>query len=152
MLRKRWSYKPEAPARQAPHDLILNPLTRTASFAVFPTIPQHGFREGEIRLTYGMHRGPNHGWGLEHIWREHFNRIEQREEAEAKVCALINMVLAPRTPIYYEKGNRAAVFKGSAGLVIVEARGADTHERPPIYSIVTAYKAQNAKGTRIGAL
>jgi len=67
----------------------------------------------------------------------------------ARIISLVAKILTPRTPIFYETGSRAIVFRGTAGQAIVGLReGVDG----PHYSVITAYITKNAKGSRIGAL
>jgi len=145
--RKKWAYSPP-PAQVAPDHPLISPRSGTIDFAMFPAIngPAVILPAAPIRLKFGKHQGPNWGFGYIHIWREHFTGVGDAEEAKREVIALVESVLVDGAPIFYEIGRRAAIFRGSEGQVIVELRGTDE------YSVVTAFKHANAKGSRIGAL
>lgn len=72
---------------------IINPITGTPVFGVFPEIIKHGFPSGNIYLRYGAHMGKNKGFGLIHIWEEHFKQYASVQEAEPHILSLINSIL-----------------------------------------------------------
>lgn len=56
-----------------PHTFIAAP-TGQLSFGQIPRITMRGgeiIETGGIRLRYGEHWGPNHGYGIHHILQEH---------------------------------------------------------------------------------
>ena len=66
------------------------------------------------------------------------------------LAALVASIIQPGTQIYYEHGDRAAIFCNANGEVIVEERGAPGD---PFYSVVTAIRHPvQPKGSRVGAL
>lgn len=152
MHRKKWAYVPPAPPQGFNSDTrIAHPTHGGESFGRVPEIQVRKgplFPAGDIILTYGQHQGPNKGFGFQHIWTEHFKAETDHNNAMSAVVAFVAKICAPRTPIYYEHGKRVAVFRGSAGQVLVEVRGGTT----PFYSVVTAFKPRNPIGEKIGAL
>lgn len=140
-----------------PNATITNPLTGTPEFGVFPRIEAGGrvFEQGLIYLRHGKHFGPNRGFGLEHIWTEHFSQHQSAQEALPDVAALINGVLVSGATIHYEyrngkDGDRTTILKSAVGIVIVEAR-TDGLNRS-YYVIVTAFAGTKAYGPIIGAV
>ena len=128
-----------------PADRLICAATGNTTFAMFPELGFAGFPAGPIVLKYGKHLGGSRGYGFQHIWREHYPRIADHDVAQNVIIGYVSSILVTNAPIYYEAGSRVAVFKASAGQVIVELRGAE-------YSVVTAYASRNAKGSWIGAL
>ena len=137
--------------RRDPDERLPHPDSAMPVFGHFPELGvKNGplFPSGEIVLAYGHHLGPNRGFGFQHIWVEHFRRMEEHDAALERISRFVAGILRPRTPIYYELGSRAAIFRGSAGQVIVELRDGPN----PFYSVVTAFVAHRVHGDRVGAL
>jgi hypothetical protein len=156
---------PAQPKEDWDQDMCLVcPSTSTTVFAQVPQMtPRDGpdFPAGPIHLRYGVHLGPNRGFGFQHIWAEHFAHIEDHDLAMAAVIKSIAAVLLPETDIFYaqpkpvkpgrkKQNDRATVFRLSTGLVIVELRP----DTPPHYSVVTGgyNNLTQKKGSLIGAL
>lgn len=134
-----------------------NPLTGTPLFGHFPAIsrPQVSFEPGPIYLRYGEHFGPNRGYGLVHIWKEHFCSAASAIEALPAAAQLLNRVLQPRSTIHYEYGvgraaDRSTVLRSAAGIAILEKRLDGLNK--VFYAIVTAFPGKNANGPVIGAI
>ena len=136
---------------------INNPATGLPSFGTFPAIalPERPFDGGQIYLRYGEHRGPNRGWGLEHIWKARFPKELTSADAEPLVTDMLTKILAAGAEIHYafelgNAGNRVAVIKRPHGTVIVEER----HDGRGVafYSIVTAIESTKTNGSKIGAI
>lgn len=139
-----------------PNDRVQHPDTGSFSFGVVPeckseseTIP-----EGRIELRNGRHRGPNKGFGIEHIWAEHQKEMEQAGFSSIDdVPAYVATIVRAGTPIYFEGGyyshQRVAVVNSSAGTAILEMKhSADG----VVWSIVTAFSGKNSNGTLVGAV
>lgn len=148
------SYLAKPPGKNTTID---NPLTGTPVFGYFPEIatPSIFFESGPIYLRYGEHFGPNRGYGLVHIWREHFRAALSPMEALPDAAQLLNRVLRPKSTIHYEYGvgraaNRTTVLRSSDGIVILEKRPDGLNR--VFYAIVTAFPGRNANGPIIGAI
>jgi hypothetical protein len=132
---------------------VNNPQTGTPSFGVFPEINFRGtkFEAGHIYLRYGKHIGPNRGFGVDHIWAEHFQGILTVEDALREVSEYVSSILQHGGAIHseFEMKIRCMVFKSKKGLVILEPKL--DGQNNTYYSVVTAFNGQ-AKGPRIGAL
>lgn len=138
------------PKRNTP---INNPHTGTPSFGVIPEIVFKGtkFEHGHIYLRYGEHFGANRGFGVDHIWAEHFKKILTVEEALRDIPIYVSGILQKGGAIHseFDMRNRCMVFKSKQGLVILEPKL--DGENKNYYSVITAYNGQ-AKGPKIGAL
>lgn len=148
---------PLYPPKPKPNKTLDNPLTGTPVFGYFPKLDVGGraFEEGEILLKYGQHYGPNRGFGLVHIWQEHFAIHETAEAALPDVAAFISSVLRPAATIHYEYGigsssDRTTVLRTTTGLVILEARSDGLNNC--YYAVVTAFPGRKANGPVIGAI
>lgn len=137
---------------------IINPATNTDCFGTFPEIPSspvcESFPSGPIQLHHGLHRKAHDGYGLVHMWTEHFNQAPTLGDGTALVIAYIQSVLQPQATIHYEdrtgrRADRTTVFRSPHGLLIVEL-GYDGYGNPR-YSIITGIPSANAKGPVIGA-
>ncbi|WP_146187177.1 hypothetical protein [Novimethylophilus kurashikiensis] len=142
----------------APHPAtpILNPSTGTHEFGRFPEINSRHvkFPAGPIVLRHGQHRGPNSGFGLVHIWKEHFPVHDSVDQASSHVIGFIQNILRPGSKIHYEselgrRANRPLVWRNREGTAILELRE-DTDG--PVYSIVTAFRSRGPVGFQIGSL
>lgn len=136
------------------NSVIINPLTGTPCFGSFPRIVYQRntvFDAGPIYLRYGRHQGPNRGFGLEHIWKEHWKKLLSVDEALAEIPHYVAAILQQGGSIHseFDLKNRTMVFKARKGLVILEPLL--DGQNNTYYSVVTAYDGQ-AKGPRIGAL
>lgn len=131
------------------NSFITNPNTGTPIFGNFPEIEKHGFAAGPIYLKYGDHKGKNNGFGLFHIWTEHFKNFQTPEEAEASIVGFINSII-PNGEILYESGKRNLVFKRGSGVVILEPKLDGTNQT--YYSIVTAFQNNKPHGYKIGQI
>lgn len=129
-------------------------------FATFPHIllSEMEFPEGKIRLNYGEHHvksryRPAYGFGLVHIWKGRFPQTASAEDAKPRVLELLNKIVTARADILYEYDGsmKCAIFRSTAGLVIVEHR-TEGPNGPSFYSIVTAIPHAQAKGIKIGTL
>jgi hypothetical protein len=97
---------PRFSAPKKPNRPVINPLTGTPRFGSFPALKARGkeFASGPIYLREGQHRGPNSGFGLRHIWQEHFADEIDPKRAESKVVAFVAGILRHGSEIYYEGG------------------------------------------------
>lgn len=138
---------------------IANPKTGELEWGHFPgvDVKTRIFPAGPIRLRYGEHRGPNNGFGLEHIWEAHFKNDELDNPIAAldAVADFLLSVIQPGSKIFYEFGNgkagdKTTVFRSSKGIVIVEER-LDSNNCT-FYSIVTAFPGRNAYGQLVGTM
>ncbi len=109
-----------------------------------------------IHLRYGRHFGPHRGYGLMHIWQEHFAGIPDSPGAEQAVCSFITTIITPGAAIHYEGGtsiaqdNRSAIFRTRQGLAVVEQKLDGRGDA--YYSVVTAYRSERVHGQRVGTL
>lgn len=111
---------------------------------------------GPIILKVGQHRGPNRGFGLNHIWDEHQDDIIKiGYDSAEKAIQYVADIIQPGMPVHCEfndmRGNhRPAVLRSRKGSVILELKqdGAGNHE----YSVITAYPNKNVHGTRVGVV
>ena len=84
--------------------LLISPVTGVAAFGFLGTICSSGdFSQpgGKIVLKQGVHYGPNHGFGAEHIWREH--KKEMRKLGYEKLLDIpkyVASIIIPRTPVH----------------------------------------------------
>lgn len=145
---------PPAPAWSSEQQLVC-PIGKTPVFARVPRISVRGgptFPAGDVFLRYGEHFGYNNGFGFQHIWREHFHHIKDHDAAMEAVRNAIAGILRPTAPIFYDAtraGNRAAVHRLHAGIVIIQMRAG----APPHYSVVTGgFNPAKTKGSLVGAL
>jgi hypothetical protein len=139
------------------HRFVNHPTNGTPKFCDFPAIKTSGktFSAGPVYLREGQHYGANRGFGVQHIWREHFKEETDLKAAEDKIAALVAAILTPGAPIYYEggvgaQGDRACVLRNQHGVVILEERL--DGNRQTIYGVVTAIPRAQAHGTQIGTL
>jgi hypothetical protein len=156
-MRKKHKKKTVTPAPiRNKNEYVVNPVSQTPSFGTFPRIDSKGivFLEGEIYLKYGEHRGPNRGFGMEHIWAEHQDSlISNGYTDQMDVARYVSDIIKPNASIHSEfaemRNKRVQIVKSAVGMVILEERldGYNT----PIYSVVTAYLGK-AQGPKIGAL
>lgn len=141
-----------APPRPKPNKRVVNPLTGTEIFGWFPelTHPARPFPAGPIYLRHGEHLGRHHGFGLQHIWQEHFAAHDSAETALPHIAAFIGSVVCAGATIHYETGDRTTILQSAAGVVILQAM--QDSANCDIYSVVTAFPARKANGPIIGAI
>lgn len=134
------------------NDPLVNPASDEHLFGWVPQLKIHRgptFPAGGVVLRYGEHRGPHSGFGFQHIWRQHFFRIEDHDEAMERICDHVAKSLAPRTALHYETGARLEAFRLITGSTVLQLLDGDQ----PVYSVVTSgYFPRNGKGPRVGAL
>lgn len=139
-----------------PGEFAINPLSGNTVFGVFPEIvhSHHHFPAGPIRLKYGKHFGPHRGYGISHIWAEHWRHIDDPHAASAAVIEHVTQIIHTGASIHCEfsqlKGApRTMVCRGAHGIAILQesADGRGT----AYYSVVTAFRGK-ANGPRIGAV
>lgn len=140
-----------------PNRPILNPATSAPAFGDIPALATQGksFSAGPIYLREGKHRGPHQGFGLEHIWREHFSEETDPNVAQQTVVQLVTTILIPGATIHYEGGigkqsDRVTVCHRVHGIVILEETFDSSNN--VIYSIVTAIPGGKPHGLLIGSL
>lgn len=140
-----------------PNQSLDNPRTGTPIFGFFPDIKASkvSFEAGPIYLRYGIHLGPNRGFGLVHIWEEHLKKEESPMAALPRATDLILAILQRQATIHYEYGlgkatDRTAVLKSNSGMVILERRQDGLNN--VFYSIVTAFPSKKAYGQLIGKI
>lgn len=144
-------------ATPKPNKSLDNPKTGTPIFGFFPEIKASrvSFEEGPIYLRYGVHHGPNRGFGLVHIWEEHLKREVSAMAALPRAADLILAILQKQATIHYEyemgkAADRTAVLKSNSGMVILERRQDGLNN--VYYSIVTAFPGKKAHGQLIGKI
>ncbi|MDM8545614.1 hypothetical protein QUF61_03880 [Candidatus Venteria ishoeyi] len=132
---------------------IQNPYSKDNDFGFIPHMEKYPeFQEGFIKLRVGKHRGPNRGFGVNHIWAEHKQYLIKKGYQD---WGSVADILQPGSPIYCEfnniRGNhRVAVVKSTLGQAILEKKQ-DANNKI-FYSVVTAFEGKNAHGTRIGTV
>lgn len=126
------------------------------SFGTIPDMPNFKLPGGEIYLRVGVHRGPNKGFGVLHVWEAHQKDLLKHGcESVDGVAAHLSKMIVSGAQIYCEfkeqrGGNRIAVLKMSMGTLILEPR----HERGVGfgYYVVTWYPQRRAHGTLVGVV
>ena len=148
---------PELRRPSNPNRPINSPVTGTPKFADFPALKPRGkaFAGGPIYLREGKHRGPNNGYGFQHIWQEHFSAEVDPKEAELQVATFVATILVVGSSIHYEGGigsqvDRAVIWRHANGIAILEER--TDGQGSIIYTVVTAFKTGGPKGVLIGKL
>lgn len=139
-------------ATQKPNVLVAHP-SGSERFGAIPDMPKFSLRGGGIFLRAGEHWGPNHGFGVRHIWEAHqADLIKYGCTSIEGVPQHIANMIAPGAPIYCEfaamDGNhRVAVLKNPTGSMILEPR----HERRGFgYYVITWYPKRRPDGTLVG--
>ena len=132
---------------------VINPGTGSTSFGLVPSIKVPGLicEQAEIHLVEGKHRGPNRGFGKEHIWAEHQTEMLQSGfGSEEEVGSYVASIVRSGSRLYFEGGHkrnpRLLVFRSSAGVAVLELRPGK------IWSIVTAYSGRQPHGTLVGTV
>jgi hypothetical protein len=135
---------------------IKNPTTGLESFGSIPDVVlgRQLFESCEIILLEGHHRGPNSGYGLQHIWAEHTREMQQVGFMEqTDVPHYVLSILRSGTPLFYEGANlrkmRLMAVRATKGTVILEYV---QRREGAVWSIVTAFSGTKAHGTRVGAV
>ncbi len=144
----------------APHPFMFIPAPMgNLSFGQMPKIIYRRTGEvieaGEIRLRFGEHWGPNHGYGIHHILQEHRQLFQASPNVIADVVEFIASIVQPRAEIYCEFASirgkhRPIVVCRPHGQVVLEPKWACGVG--DFYSVVTAIPTTQTKGPRIGAL
>jgi hypothetical protein len=112
------------------------------------------FPTGKIVLKKGEHRGPNKGFGIDHILAEHKSDLSQHNLAHSDegVICYVQLILRSGAQIYSEFASlrgfhRPMVIKSSTGTVVLERKDINGET---LYSVVTAFGGTVARGTQIG--
>ena len=120
----------------------------------FPEIvgSNYYFPKGFIQLRLGKHTAPNRGFGIKHKEAEHLKEI--RELGFISVIDYVKAIIVENAKIFYEfsdlRGHhRPLILKSSIGIVVLESK--NTSEGI-VYSVVTAYRRNNAHGVQIGII
>lgn len=141
------------------NSFVTNPNTGTPLFGQFPLInvpnSSQVFPQAPIYLKAGDHWGPNKGYGVVHIWQEHFNSQTNYQAALPLAVALVNKIIVPGARIFYEYGTgsdagKCTVFKSTHGLAIVTLK--TDGQGLPYYSIITVYPSRRVHGQEIGKI
>lgn len=135
---------------------ILNPYTGEPSYGIIPELSSRGiiFPEGHIHLRKGEHRGPQRGFGVEHIWAAHEKELRMRLYIDkTAVARFVADIIQPNAALHCEfenlRGNhRIGIIKNSLGVVYVEQKPLSNNSI--VYSVVTAFTNAKAHGTQIG--
>lgn len=138
--------------------LVTHPASQTDSFGYVPEITSKGetIYGGRIILRTGRHKGPNRGFGVNHIWDEHHPELIKLGYLTVHdTVNFVEKIIQPGTPIYCEfndlRGNhRPTVLRTSVGLVVLEPVNLGDGEL--VYSVVTAYMKRSASGTKVGQI
>lgn len=125
------------------------------TFGTIPGTLSHGLPGGDLYLKFGVHRGPQKGFGLAHIWEAHGKDLERLGYAKQDdVARYVADIIRVNTPIYCEfsslKNVRVAILRSSVGLLIAEHR--PLQGMPLVYSVITAYPRKQAHGTLVGKI
>lgn len=125
------------------------------SFGTIPSDLPHNLPGGDIYLKYGMHRGPQNGYGVAHIWAAHGPDLEKLGYASfSDVAVYVSQIVRPGTPIYREfasmRATRLAILRSALGLLIAEYR--PLPQAPLRYSVITAYPRRQAHGKLVGQI
>lgn len=125
-------------------------------FGVVPEMNSRGviIPSGGIRLLSGKHRGPNRGFGAQHIWAEHAAEMERKGfHGYDEVPAYVAHIIQNGTPLYFggESWNRVTVMavRASSGVAILDYKD---RRDGAIWSVVTAYGGSRTHGTRVGTV
>lgn len=120
----------------------------------FPEITFSGytFKKGIIQLRVGKHIAPNKGFGIKHIESEHKKEI--LELGFQSVSEFVRAIIVENAKIFCEfsdlRGNhRPIILKSNIGIVVLEHKSIGNSS---IYSVVTAYRRNNAHGIQIGTI
>ena len=141
------------------NSFVTNPLTGTPLFGHFPLISllngSRVFPRAPIYLKTGDHWGANKGYGVVHIWQEHFKSKPDYQSALPFAVNLVNKIVVIGAQILYEFGagadaEKCTVFKSAHGLAIVTLKM--DGKGMPYYSIITVYPRKNAHGKVVGKL
>ncbi len=114
------------------------------------------FPEGIIKLRQGKHFGPNRGFGIVHIWKEHAMALKKiGYDNSTNVPRFIADIIKPNSPIHCEFNNlkgkhKIAVVRSTLGIVILEKK--QDGDNIVFYSVVTAFDKKFAHGTKIGTV
>jgi hypothetical protein len=141
--------------------LIANPKTNTYSFGVIPEIKngKMHFAQGEVFLKYGQHIARNRGFGVAHIWAEHYKELAKlgynTENISLNVAHYISDIIVSGIPLFCEfndiRGNhRIAAIRHHIGVCYVEEKTDNSDNI--YYSVVTAFRNAKPRGTRIGSV
>jgi hypothetical protein len=155
VIRKRKYIVGEDLKRPAnPERRINHPTNATPHFCTFPKLKGVGgraFAGGLVYLKEGRHNGPNNGFGVLHIWAEHFTGESEANAAEVKIAEYVATILMTGSSIHHsaDQEDRALIWGNSKGLVMLEERAAG--EEGVHYSVVTAFRGR-LKGTLIGKI
>jgi hypothetical protein len=140
-----------------PNSFANNPATGTPVFGEFPEIAykSHHFPSGLIYLKHGKHFAANRGYGISHIWAEHWPSVFDPKEALSKIVEQVSLIIQPGAAIHCEfaqmrGAHRTTIWKSSNGLAVLEMKKDGLGRE--YYSVVTAYKGQKANGPKIGAV
>lgn len=138
----------------------MNGITKNTIASEIGWFPELGekynpdFPSGRIVLKYGEHKGPNKGFGINHILAEHKSDLisNNLEESADGVINYIKLILTPGAKIYSEYtslrgSHRPTIVRSSIGTVVLERRRFNNEN---IYSVVTAFGSRSAKGIQIG--
>lgn len=116
---------------------------------------------GPVYLLFGEHWGRHAGFGVVHILAGHYRELKIGSalacpSGVTAVADFVSRVITKRAGVYCEFADMRGKFKPivvrhGSGTVVLEARR-DTATGEPYYSVVTAFKGTNAKGSKIGAL
>ncbi|HRJ62233.1 MAG TPA: hypothetical protein PKZ97_16675 [Azospirillaceae bacterium] len=125
------------------------------SFGAVPDTLPHGLPGGEIYLKFGVHRGPQNGFGIVHIWEAHKRDLSKLGYInQDDVIRYVIDIIKINTPIYCEfsflKNPRLAILKSSIGLLIIEHR--PLQDPSLAYSVITAYPRKQAHGVLVGRI
>ncbi len=146
----------------ARYRLIINPNTGNVSFGTIskPKIKDRSGRDiwpeaslkADIYLFQGRHIGPNKGFGVEHIWKEHKHEIQNT--SFKNTAEFVASIVYHGTPLYYEiwrqdKLLRLLAYKHNTKAVL-EFR----YKKPYGYhwSVVTAHTFLDQRRIREGRL
>ncbi len=141
-----------------PRDYLPHPTNGTKCFGVVPNAKSSHIviPNGPIFLPYGKHYGPNHGFGVVHIWEEHWKYIAPLGHLSlADVPAFVSSIIQTGAPLHLQADRRMyktrlQVVAGIRGVAILEER--TDGENNIFYSVVTAFPGGKRDGPRIGKI
>lgn len=142
-----------------PAHRILHPVTGSVCFGQLEVMRSRGevVPAGEIYLPAGKHHGPNHGYGVRHIWAEHAVQLSKLGYSDIhEVARFVSDIIQSGAPVYCEFGRlrsyRPVVLRTKLGQVILEQRYTDKYDTlgTSFYTVVTAFDGNRVHGTVIG--
>lgn len=130
---------------------LQHPSNGSEVFGLLPEILVHRgprFAAGPIYLKYGVHHGPNHGFGFQHLWKAHFQLTLDHDEALLEIRQHVADCLSGPVTVFYQAEPRIETVRFKVGNLILEQ-----FNRPePHYSVVSGGYIRGGKGSQVGRI